>query len=399
MPGDSSAEVQPLPVFDARADKLQWTNEEIAVAQREREDADIGWIIKLMKTGRAKPAWKDVELQSTDLKSLWNEWERLELRDDVLCRKWLSTNGMRDRWQVILPRIYRTDFIRLVHSGMTGGHLGRSKTEEQVRIRAYWPNWRSQVAMEQKRCAPCAQYHRGKAPRQTPLSPFGAGEPFEVVAIDITGRHPRSSRGNEYILTVTDIFSKWSEAYAVRVHTAPVIAKVLMDNFFSRYGMPKRILTDQGAEFESQLFHELCSRMGIEKIRTSPYKPSTNGCVERFHRTLNSMLAKVVQQNQRDWDDRLQTVMAAYRAAKHESTGFLPNLLVFGRENRAPIDVILGTITGEEMQYDSYDDYVCELQSRLRESYALAREHLGAVAERRKNEYDIKVKSSQFQVG
>ena len=163
--------------------------------------------------------------------------------------------------------------------------------------------------------------------------------------------------------------------------------------------MPKRLVSDQGPEFESQLFQELCKHMGIEKIRTSPYKPSTNGCVERFHRTLNSMLGKVVQANQRDWDDRLQPVMAAYRAAKHESTGFSPNYLVFGRENRAPIDVVLGEVAGEEEHYLSEDDYVAETQRRLRDAHQLAREHLNAAAERRKDDYDIKVKKATFSVG
>jgi len=89
-------------------------------------------------------------------------------------------------------------------------------------------------------------------------------------------KHPKSTRGNEYIVTVNDLFSKWTEAYPVRVHTAPIVAKVLLDNFFSRYGMPR--------EFESELFKELCAAMEIEKIRTSSYKPSANGCIERFHR-------------------------------------------------------------------------------------------------------------------
>ena len=154
------------------------------------------------------------------------------------------------------------------------------KTQEQVCLRAYWPSWKADVSLELRRCPECAQYHRGKAPRQTPLHPFNAGEPFEVISVDITGKHPKSSRGNEYIVTVVDMFSKWGEAYPVRVHTAPVVAKVLVDNFFSRFGMPRRLLTDQGKEFESALFKELCDKMGIQKIRTSPYQPSTNGCVE-----------------------------------------------------------------------------------------------------------------------
>jgi len=392
-----TSETQVVKQKDGPADELGWSNEEIAEAQQ--NDSDIGFIMGLMSTCSTKPEWRDVELGSSDTKSLWNEWERLELRNRVLCRKWTSLDGTNDRLQVVLPRRYRSSFIKTVHTGITGGHMGRSKTEEQVRLRAYWPNWRTQVASELKKCVACAQYHRGKAPRQTPLQPFGAGEPFEIIAMDITGPHPRSSRGNEYIVTITDIFSKWCEAYPVRTHTAQVVAKILIDNFISRFGVPRRLLTDQGSEFESQLFQELCRRMEIEKIRTTPYKPSTNGCVERFHKTLNAMLGKVVQNNQRDWDDRLQSVMAAYRAAKHSSTGFSPNQLVFGRENRAPIDLVLGEVTEDKQHYDSYDEYVLHFQNRLRESYALAREHLEAAAERRKNEYDIKVKSSKFSAG
>lgn len=118
-----------------------------------------------------------------------NERERLAIHDNVLCRRWTSVDGLHTRWQVILPYAFRSEFIKLAHSGMSGGHIGRLKTEEQVRLRAYWPNWMSQVRLELKRCAPCAQYHRRNAPRQFSLYPILAGEPFETVLIDITGRH------------------------------------------------------------------------------------------------------------------------------------------------------------------------------------------------------------------
>ena len=116
---------------------------------------------------------------------------------------------------------------------MTACHLCRSKTEEQVRRRAYWPCWRQLVASKLKKCVECCvKCHRGSAPKQTPLDPFGAGAPFEVIALDITGKHPRNSRENEYILTVTDLISKWSEAYPLRNHTAQTVARVLVDQYF-----------------------------------------------------------------------------------------------------------------------------------------------------------------------
>jgi len=161
-----------------------------------------------------------------------------------------------------------------------------------------------------------------------------------------------------------------------------------------------RLLSDQAPEFESELFQELCKIMEIDKIRTSPYKPSTNSLVERFHRTLNSMIAKAItSDNQRDWDQKLPFVMAAYRAAKHESTGYSPNFLIFGREARAPIDLLLGPAPGEEQHYSRTDEYVAELQQLQRQSYALARKHLGVAAERRKDAYDIRVKHAKFEVG
>ena len=378
-------------------DMLGWTIAEIREAQR--RDPEINFILQLIEWSKEKPSWSLVEGQSTDVKTLWNEWQRLVKKEDILFRRWTSIDGSPNRLQVILPTEYRQQFIRMAHSGMTGGHLGRSKTEEQVRQRAYWPNWRSQVTEEIKKCEACEQYHRGNAPKQTPLKPFLAGDSFETISIDITGKHPKSARGNEYIVTMVDHFTKWAEAFPVRVHTAPVVARVLVDNVFSRFGFPRRILTDQGREFESQLFQELCRSMDIEKVRTSPYRPSTNACVERFHRTLNSMLAKVIEVNQRNWDDCVPAVMAAYRAAKHDSTGYSPNRLVLNKENRAPVDIVLGVPSEEEQHYDSYNDYVQDLQQRMREAYAIARDHLNAAAQRRKKEYDIKVKSTEFHEG
>jgi len=140
--------------------------------------------------------------------------------------------------------------------------------------------------------------------------------------------------------------------------------------------------------------------MEIDKIHTTPYRPSTNSTAERFHRTLNSMLAKALtQDNQRDWDLRLPFVMAAYRAAKHESTGYSPNFLIFGREARAPIDLVLGPPPVDEETFFSADEFVAQMQRMQRESYALAREHLGAAAEWRKDAYDVKTKPARFEVG
>jgi len=112
---------------------------------------------------------------------------------------------------------------------------------------------------------------------------------FTLHYIDITGPHLCSSRQNQYILTCVCHFSKWAEAIPIRNHAASTVARALMVNVFSRFGAPRQLLSDRGQEFESELFSELMKWMEIDKLRTTAYQLSTNGAVERFHRTLNSL--------------------------------------------------------------------------------------------------------------
>lgn len=158
-------------------------------------------------------------------------------------------------------------------------------------------------------------------------------------------------------------------------------------------------MSDQGPEFESDLFKELMRWMEIDKIRCSPYRPSTNAACERFHRTLNSMLGKIVKESQRDWDEKLPQVMAAYRASPHSSTGFSPNQLFLGRETRMPLDLIMGVPPEDNGQLQSIDDFIQRAKEDAEACYELARKELQVAAERRKKMYDVRVKKTAFALG
>lgn len=225
------------------------------------------------------------------------------------------------------------------------------------------------------------------------------GEPWEKLAIDVTGPFPRSRNGFVYMFTVIDCFTKYAFAYPVRSHEASVIAKILVDKVFAEFGVPLQILSDQGAEFQGNLMTELCRILGIDKLRTSSYRAQSNGTIERFHRSLNTMLGKVVDERQKTWDEYVPGALAAYRATPHESTGYSPNMLVFGREVNTELDLAFGIDDQEAAKYDSYDHYVSALQDKLRGAYALAREALGRSVVRNKRYYDMRVKPQQFQPG
>ena len=243
--------------------------------------------------------------------------------------------------QLVVPFQLRNSIIRAAHEGMTGGHFGFLKTKVQVQRRAYWHTWQRDVGIYCRQCDVCSCVHRGRAPKQGLLQSFVAGAPWDRIHVDLTGRHPRSRRGNQYILTVVDAFTKFALGIPIRDKTAHSVARSLTEQVFAVYRTPLTIVSDLGREFENQTMSEICRLMDIQKLRTTSYKPSTNGMVERFHRTLNSALAKIVDDSQRDWCEKLPFVMAAYRASEHSSTGFSPNFLMFGREVRAPVDLIL----------------------------------------------------------
>ena len=147
----------------------------------------------------------------------------------------------------------------------------------------------------------------------------------------------------ENILLVTDHFTRYTQAYVTRIQTAQTTAKTPWDKFIVHYGIPKKILMDQGQNFESQLvcwvmglslaqvstgigYHSICAiltglvgnssqtseLMGMQKIQTSPYHPQTNGHCERFNSTLINMLGTLPKEKKSEWKNHIGTLVHAY---------------------------------------------------------------------------------------
>lgn len=183
---------------------------------------------------------------------------------------------------------------------------------------------------------------RKNPPRKykAPLKAFNVGAPFERIALDILGPLPRTKQGNKYLLVIGDYFSKWLDAIPLRNQEAPTIAKKLVERIVSIFGVPLSIHSDQGSNFESDVFRELCKLFGITKTRTTPLRPQSDGMVERANRTIENMLTAFVSDNQNDWDEYIYLLMLAYRSSEHESTGFSPCQMVFAKQPTLPIDLI-----------------------------------------------------------
>ena len=152
------------------------------------------------------------------------------------------------------------------------------------------------------------------------------------------GPLPETARGNKHLLVVMDHFIKWCDVFPTQNQRASIVADLLGNRVFSRFGPSTTIYSDEDRNFESNLMQEGCS---IHKSRTTAYYPQCDGQVERQNRALQEMLAAFVSEHKDDWNSWVSLAVYAYNTICHESTGFSPYELVFGRSPRTPLELDL----------------------------------------------------------
>ncbi|KAL5469541.1 hypothetical protein EMCRGX_G030811 [Ephydatia muelleri] len=265
------------------------------------------------------------------------KWSKFFLEDGVLCHHAKSVKN--PKTQTVIPKSLRTLVFELLHS--KSGHLGVHKTLEKVKERFFFPGYEQDIREAVKKCEACQRCNTPVPVPQAPLGTIKSEYPFQRLSWDIMGPLPATSCGNKYILVVTDVFSKWVEAFPLAVTDSITLARILTDEVICRYGVPESLHSDQGANFVSEVMQSLCAQLGIKRTQTSAYHREGNGQVERFNRTLEAMLSKVDEEHQKEWDCHLQKVLFSFRTAVHESTGYTPLFVMSGRSPNLPIDVLL----------------------------------------------------------
>ena len=170
-----------------------------------------------------------------------------------------------------------------------------------------------------------------------------ATHPLELVHLDYLCLE--SGKGlEENVLVVTDQFTSYAQAYVTRIQTTKTTAKTLWDKIIVHYGLPKKILSEQGWNFESQLVADLCMLVGMQKVWTSPYHLQTNSQSERFNSTLIGMLGMPLPEKKSEWKNHIGMLVHTYSCTQNSATGFSPYYLMYRRQPCLPIDVTLGLV-------------------------------------------------------
>ena len=297
-------------------------------------------------------------------------------------------------FRAIVPKRLRQKILELAHSSAGGGHFGVQKTINKLKQRFHWNRMTRDVRDWCEKCPTCNR-HKTQQQNRAPMQPIYTGEPFERVAMDIIGPLPKTERGNRYILTVVDHFTKHVEAYALADQEAATVARVFLNEFVSRYGVPYVLHSDQGSNFESNLFKELCQMLNIKKTRTTPYHPQCDGQVERMNRTIIDLLKLNIRDPTNNWDMNIGLALMAYRSAVQTSTNYTPYFLLYGREMRLPLDVMYRPPERDQ----SRTEYAIEVRKTLDQAYEVTREHLKLAHKRQKDYYDRRTRGQRFKHG
>ena len=328
---------------------------------------------------------------TSELKALIRNRKLLILKQGVLYKK--AKVDARTKHLLVIPQAYRQRASEGCHDQV--GHLGQERVLDLPRDRFYWPGMHVDVVSYINSCPKCLR--RKSQLDKAPLLNIEASQPLELIHLDYLKIEP--SEGNiEHVLVITDHLTRYPQAFPSKTQTVLATTKLLWNNFKLHYGFPSKIITDQGRNFESELIEHLCQLAGVQKLRTRPYHPQTNGQCECFNGTLLNMLGTSTSE-QKDWKGHVPALIHAHNCTRNATTVFSPYFLLYGKEPRLPVDVEFGLQRGGQRGSPGESNYISQLRRRLRFAHKKAQHMAQRQQARHKELYDMKCRGASLNVG
>lgn len=243
---------------------------------------------------------------------------------------WHRRDAKQCEWRVLVPPDARERLLFKYHDDDLAGHPGAEETTTAIGRFFTWPRMRQAVSRHVARCMLCActkSYTHLRPADQRPRHPAA---PWETVCLDLMGPYPRTSRRNRFLLVITDLFSRWIEAYPLPAADAGHITRLLEREIFPRWGYPRALLTDNGRQFTGKVWIDACTKWEITPWTTPVYHPRANP-TERRNQEIKKALRLRLRENHRDWENQLPSILFSLRNRRNRSTGYAPSEILFGQ--------------------------------------------------------------------
>ena len=256
--------------------------------------------------------------------------ERFEVHDEAL---WYKENGRR---RLLVPVEVAEHVLHVYHDSPTAGHPGAEETCRSIKENYYWISTDGDVKKYVGACWVCASFKRGPLQNKAPLRPHEPTLPWEVAAVDLMGPYVETTNGNRFVLVVTDMFSRWVEAFPLQKSDAETVTRTIDREIFSRYGYPRAILSDNGPQFTSMEWDSALRRWGCLHWTTPIFHPQANPTERRIQEVKKCIRLQLQGQNPNTWDQHVSTALLNIRSRQNAATKQTPAALLLGYDLKKP---------------------------------------------------------------
>lgn len=280
--------------------------------------------------------------------------------------------------KLIVPENSKQRILYEYHDAPLAGHPGADETLRAIQDKFTWSKIRHDVREYVQQCHLCACTKASRPKHADQLRPHRPTNPWQTIAVDLMGPYPRTGRGKKFILVVTDLFSRWVEAFPIGSSDATVLIKILNKEVFARWGYPRAILSDNGPQFISKKWLDACDQWQAQHWTTAIYHPRANPTERRNQEIKKGLRLHLQNTHHKDWDLYLETVLFGLRTRKNAATGFTPSEVLLGinlkkpgewrfSESRATTSALNGKIelvrANQEHYQKRYHSEIAEIKS------------------------------------
>ena len=243
--------------------------------------------------------------------------------------------------RIVIPEKLQREVVDELHGQY---HSGAENTVIMVKSRFWWRRMTSQIEDWVRDCQSCAACKRQKAPKAELMITPAVPNPRESISIDVASM-PVSPRGVCCFLLIVDLATRFISVAALSNQKAETLRQALWDKWISIFSIPVKLRSDQGANVNGKVIHNLCDYLGIVKEKSSPFHPERNGLAERSIESVKSLVSVICESRSisvHDWDLVIYEAVLAHNNTMNKSLKYSPFLCMFADHAQLPVDNYMG---------------------------------------------------------